>query len=101
MTALDQESLLPAALGAGLTDEQRQAVFEAAREKRLEVLAAALGRPEPEILALLATAANLDIASNLETDPDARGLLPARLVHEFQIIPIRFGPPLAETGDPD
>ena len=30
-----------------------------------------------------------DVASNLETDPDARGLLPARLVHEFQIIPIR------------
>ncbi len=101
MTALDQEILLPAALASRLSDEQRQAVFEAPREKRLEVLAAALARPEPEILAHLATAASLNVASNLETDPDARGLLPARLVHEFQIIPIRFGPPIAETGDAD
>src|SRR3954463_1590745 len=89
MIVLDQETL-PASLTGGLTDEQRQAVIEAPREKRLQVLAQALGRPEPEVLAKLATATNLDIASNLETDPEARGLLPARLVHEYQIIPIRF-----------
>ncbi len=101
MTALDHQTPLPDALASRLTDEQRQAVIEAPREKRLETLAAALDRPEAEVLTHLAGAAGLDVASNLETDPDARGLLPARLVHEFQIIPIRFGPPLAETGDPD
>ncbi|MBI5767375.1 MAG: type II/IV secretion system protein [Verrucomicrobia bacterium] len=91
MTALDHQATLPAALADRLTDEQRVALLEAPREKRLETLAAALGRPEPEVLEHLATAAGLDVASNLETDPDSRGLLPARLVHEYQIIPIKFG----------
>jgi type II secretory ATPase GspE/PulE/Tfp pilus assembly ATPase PilB-like protein len=89
MITFDQE-LLPASLASLLTDEQRQAVAEAPREKRLETLAAALARPEPEVLAKLASTAGLDVASNLETDPEARGLLPARLVHDYQIIPIKF-----------
>jgi general secretion pathway protein E len=90
MTTSETE-ILPASLATLLTDEQRQSVAEAPREKRLEVLALSLGRPEPEVLTKLASAAGLDVASNLETDPDARGLLPARLVHEYQIIPIRYG----------
>ncbi len=89
MTVLVSDNL-PAALSASLTDEQRQAIAEAPREKRLEALASALSRPENEVLARLAAAANLGLASNLETDPEARGLLPARLVHEYQIIPIKF-----------
>ena len=89
MNVLSQE-LLPASLATLLSDEQRQAIAEAPREKRLEALASALSRPEPEVLEKLAAAANLDIATNLETDPDARGLLPARLVHEYQIILIRY-----------
>ena len=89
---------LPAALAGLLSEEQRQSVFEAPREKRLEVLAAALRRPEPEVLAQVAAAAGLDVASNLETDPDARGLLPARLVHEYQIIPIKLGTAAPEPG---
>jgi type II secretory ATPase GspE/PulE/Tfp pilus assembly ATPase PilB-like protein len=100
MTVLDQETL-PASLAGLLTDEQRQTIIEAPREKRLETLAAALARPEPEVLTKLATAANLDVASNLETDPHARGLLPARLVHEFQIIPIRFGGSVSASSGPD
>ena len=76
-----EPAILPASLAGTLTDEQQQVVLEAPREKRLETLAAALQRPEPEVLAKLAAAANLDIASNLETEPDARGLLPARLHH--------------------
>jgi len=97
MTTLDQETL-PSALAAVLTQEQRQAVTEAPREKRLETLAAALSRPEPEVLTRLADAAGLGIASNLETDPEARGVLPARLVHEYQIIPIRFTPVPSESS---
>ncbi|MEO7413384.1 MAG: GspE/PulE family protein [Opitutaceae bacterium] len=80
---------LPASLAERLTEEQRQAVIEAPREKRLEVLTAALGVTEPEALRALATAAGLSIASNLEADPEARGLVPARLVHDYQIIPIK------------
>ena len=91
MTVLDQENL-PAVLAALITAEQRQAVHEAPREKKLECLASALSRPEPEVLLKLAAAAALTVASNLETDPEARGLFPARLVHEYQIIPIKLGP---------
>jgi general secretion pathway protein E len=91
MIVLEQDAV-PASLAGLLTEEQRQSIIEAPREKRLEVLSAALARPESEVLTKLAAAANLDVASNLETDPEARGLLPARLVHEYQIIPIRFAP---------
>ena len=83
------DDALPPALAARLTDEQRQAVNDAPRGGRVAVLATALGLAEGDALAALAAAANLDIALNLETDPDARGVLPARLVHDFQIIPIR------------
>jgi general secretion pathway protein E len=93
MPALLQDTL-PEPLAARLTPEQRQALFEAPREQRLAVLVAALGVDENAALALTAAAAGLDVALNLETDPGARGLLPARLVHDFQIIPIRFGAPL-------
>src|ERR1039458_4323943 len=88
------DDALPLTLAARLNDEQRQAVSDAPRGGRLAVLAAALGMPEGDALAALAAAANLDVALNLETDPDARGVLPARLVHDFQVIPIRRG----ETG---
>jgi general secretion pathway protein E len=98
MPALLQD-FLPETIAARLTDEQRQAVLEASRGSRLATLVAALGAPEDEILTALAKAAGLDIATNLETDPGARGLLPARLVHDFQIIPIRFG--AAEPADGD
>ncbi|HWA07858.1 MAG TPA: GspE/PulE family protein [Opitutaceae bacterium] len=100
MPALVTDSL-PAAVAGRLTDEQRQALAEAPREKRLEVLNAALGLPEPETLKLLADAAGLDVALNLETDPDARGILPARLVYDYQFIPIRYGNAPEERPAPE
>jgi general secretion pathway protein E len=93
-------AILPAALAAHLDDPQRQALLEAPREKRLAVLAAGLALTEPEALTALATAAGLATASNLEPDPAARGLLPARLVHDYQIIPIRFGEPAESSPNP-
>src|SRR5271165_6807980 len=85
------QDFLPPSLASRLADEQRQAILEAPRGARLAAVAAALGVDENEALSIVAGAAGLDIATNLETDPGARGLLPARLVHDFQIIPIRFG----------
>ena len=102
-----QQDTLPESIASRLTDEQRQAVLEAPRGLRLAALAAALGIDENAALHMVAEAAGLDIATNLETDPGARGLLPARLVHDFQLIPIRVGPrglrgrrPGAHGGDP-
>ena len=98
--ALDQGSL-PSTLSDRLNSEQQQAVAEAPRAGRLLVLATGLGVAEDVALNTLATAVGLDIASNLEPDPGARGLLPARLVHDYQIIPIRFGPPAGPEGEPE
>ena len=69
---------LPPALAARLTDDQRVAILEAPRDKRLLALATALQLTEAAALPLLAQAAGLEIASNLEADPVARSLLPAR-----------------------
>jgi type II secretory ATPase GspE/PulE/Tfp pilus assembly ATPase PilB-like protein len=81
---------LPPDLAARLTDEQRVAVLEAPRDKRLLALATALQLTESAALPVLATAAGFDIASNLEADAASRSLLPARLIHDYQIIPIKF-----------
>jgi type II secretory ATPase GspE/PulE/Tfp pilus assembly ATPase PilB-like protein len=84
-------SPVPATLAERLTPEQQQALAETPRGGRIARLAADLGIDETAGLALLAEAAGLTVASNLETDPFARGLLPARLVHDYQAIPIRVG----------
>ncbi len=65
--------------------------MDAPRGERLVALGAALHLSEADALTTLAAAAGLDVASNLEPDPNARGVLPARLVHEFQVVPIRYG----------
>jgi len=88
------EDSLPASLASRLTEEQRQTLNDAPRGERLAALATALGLTEADALPALAAAAKMDIAQNLEPDPHARGLLPARLVHDFRIVPIR----LARTG---
>ena len=90
---------LPEAIASRLSAEQGQAVLGAPRGSRLAVLCAALGIDENSALNLVAETAGLNIATNLETDPGARGLLPARLVHDFQIIPIKAGGAPAE-GEP-
>jgi type II secretory ATPase GspE/PulE/Tfp pilus assembly ATPase PilB-like protein len=99
MPALVAE-FLPPSIAGRLTEEQRQAVLETPRDGRLAALALALGATDDAALAELAAAAGLDLALNLETDPGARGLLPARLVHDYQIIPIRFGAPAQGAEEP-
>jgi type II secretory ATPase GspE/PulE/Tfp pilus assembly ATPase PilB-like protein len=96
--------IMPAALAERLSEEQRQAVADAPRGERLAALAAALGLDETAALETVAAAAGMDIASNLEPDPHSRGILPARLVHDFQVVPIRRRDPAAEArgeGEPD
>src|SRR5688572_32888983 len=85
MTVLEQETV-PASLAGLLTVEQRQSISEAPREKRLEVLASALARPESEVLTKLAAAANLGVDRNLETDTDARRHLPPRYELDYDIV---------------
>ncbi len=100
MPALAPDTV-PASLATQLDEAQLQAVAEAPREKRLGTLAAALKLSEPDALAVVASAAGLPTASNLEPDPSARGLLPARLVHDYQIIPIKLKSDGDQTADSD
>ena len=81
---------LPSSLAEKLSPEKLQVVTEASRGQRLSILAAGLGIGDSEALAAMAVATGLTVATNLETDPGARGILPARLVHDFQVIPILF-----------
>jgi len=82
------QDLLPPALAGRLTEEQRQSVLEAPRGQRVATVAGALGMTEPDALALVATAAGLDIATEIRPDRASLSLMPARLVHDYQVVPI-------------
>jgi general secretion pathway protein E len=90
MSVLTTESL-PPSLAARLDDAQRQLVLETPRGQRVKALADILQLPEPDVLELLGQTAQIDLASNLEADTEAISLFPARLVHDFQIMPIAAG----------
>jgi hypothetical protein len=75
--------------------DQRQQLLEAPRPERLSLCARLLGVTEPALLAELARRAGLALAADLKPDAAAVPLLPARLVHEFQTMPI-----LSPAGQP-
>jgi len=83
MNALIQE-VLPAAIAERLTEEQRQAVLEAPRGQRVTTLATALGQNEGDVIALIAGAAGLEIATDIKPDRASLTLLPGRLVHDIR-----------------
>ena len=89
---------LPVSLAERISDAQSQGLAEAPRNQRVKLLASALGLDEPKALAALASACGLGIASNLEADPESLGLLPARLVHDYQLVPNVLLPPPAPSS---
>jgi len=98
MLAPSPDSTLSAQLAKHLTDEQRQTVLEAPRGQRLKTLAPLLNATEAEALTALATLCGLGTAANLEADKPSLSLFPARLVHDYQIVPIKLStdaPPAA------
>jgi general secretion pathway protein E len=80
--------LLPAAIAARLTDEQRRALAEAPRARRLALLAEALRVAEPDARTEFSRATGLPVATDLRIDPAALPVLPARLVRDFHIAPL-------------
>ncbi len=87
-------------LAGPLAEDQQSALLAAERGQRVRLLAGFLGRPETEVLEALAREAGLDPASDLQADRASLRLLPARLVHEYQIVPIRIGPAPADSDEP-
>ncbi len=83
-----------------LDEEQQLTVLEAPRHARVAALATARAETEPATLEALAAAHGLDVASDLRADLPALRLLPARLVHEYQILPIDLSPPPLDSDEP-
>ncbi len=75
--------------------EQRRRLLEAPRAERQDLLAAFQNLSLNAIVPFLARASGLPIAPPLAPDPDSVPLLPARLIHDYQILPIRMTPPAA------
>ena len=86
-------------LVAALAEEPRSTVLAAARGQRVRLLASLLGHPEGDVLATMAREAGLDVASDLQADRASLRLLPARLVHDYQIVPIQLGAAPAESEE--
>ena len=91
------DDLLPASLSDRLSEAARKALQESVREKRLALLAAGLALNESGALDLLARATGLTVIESPQVDPEALAALPARLAHEFQVVPVLASAPA--TGD--
>lgn len=86
---MSETAQLPAFLSGRINDEQAELLLGESREGRVRVLASALGLDEAAALEYLGRESGIPIALNLEADTEALGLLPARLVHDYQIVPIQ------------
>jgi general secretion pathway protein E len=82
------QTILPDQLAARLTDEQRRALAEAPRPRRLALLAEALRLAEPEARTELSRSTGLPVAADLKIDAASVPLLPARLVRDFHVAPL-------------
>src|SRR5688572_2746824 len=79
---------LPSALGSRLDEAGLRQLAETPRAGRLEVLARLLGLTEEKALAELAAATGLDVVTSPRAAEAELGLLPARLAHDFQAVPL-------------
>ena len=68
--------------------EQRRRLLEAPRGERQDLLAALQGLDPGQVVPDLARRSGLPIAQPVAPDPAALPLLPARLVHDYQVLPI-------------
>jgi general secretion pathway protein E len=83
-----ETEVLPAALRSRLNEEQRRALAESARDRRLAAFTTALALDEPAALRELAAATGLTVLRELKADPEGVPLLPARLTRDFLIVPV-------------
>ena len=82
------DDTLPAALADRLSETAQKSLAESVREKRLALLASGLGLGEAGALDALARATGLPVLEAPQIDPDALAAFPARLAHEYQVVPV-------------
>ncbi|AKC82563.1 secretion system protein E [Verrucomicrobia bacterium IMCC26134] len=78
----------PFSLDSLLAADASAPVIEAPRSERLIALATALGSSAEAALASLAAAAGIPALADPAIDLESIRILPARLVHEYQLIPV-------------
>lgn len=71
-----------------LPPDQRQTLEDSPRQSRLPLLSQLIRRTETETLAEVAKLANLEVREEFELPEDATEMLPLRLMHEYQCLPI-------------
>ena len=79
---------LPAALTDRLSESAHKSLRESVREKRLALLASGLDLSEARALDALALASGLPVFEAPQIDREALPAFPARLAHEFQVVPV-------------
>ncbi len=79
---------LPTALSSRLDEAGHRLLAETPRPGRLEALARLLGEKEEQALLALSEATGLPVAPSPQAAEPLLELLPARLAHEFQAIPL-------------
>ena len=87
MSALAPNSL-SASLATILSEEQLRTLAEAPRQERLAAFARLKGVTEAAALEQLAALTRLGITADLKPDAAAVPLLPGRLVHDYQVLPV-------------
>ena len=78
----------PAPFLASLEPDQRSTISEAPRQNRLPLLAQLIRKPESETLQQLADDAGMDLREDFELPEDASEILPLRIMHEYQCLPL-------------
>lgn len=86
MLTQDIETIL-----SSLEETQREALFAAPRQDRVRMLSQFLVRAESDVLSAVADSAGLPLRPTEDFDVAYLGAIPARLMHEYQCIPIRDG----------
>ncbi len=71
-----------------LDETQRETLFAAPRQDRIRMLSQFLVRAESEVLKAVSEKAGLPLSSHEDFDVANLGAIPARLMHEYQCIPM-------------
>ena len=82
---------------AGLSPDHQRSLAELPRAKRMARLAEIQGQEEAAVRAALAQSAGLRPAGEIRADTTSLAVLPARLVRDFQVIPLAV--PEAREGE--
>ena len=84
---------------SGLDEEQRETLSALPRSDRLIEIATLRNRPTRELRDELAKLADLPVIKDIELIENPTTVVPLRMIHEYQCIPIKTGEEIEEDAD--